>query len=84
MVVLMVATVILLPIALPWMLHGVSISAWSIAKSLIVLMLVPLAIALAVRAHWPDTAAEYQPVTAKTSTLAVIVLTVVAPGTNAR
>jgi BASS family bile acid:Na+ symporter len=82
MVVLMVATVIVLPLVLPWLLEGVSIGAWSIAKSLVVLMLVPLAIALAVRAHWPDVAAEYQPVLAKTSTVAVIVLVVVGLGLN--
>ncbi len=82
MVVLMVMTVVLLPIGLPWMLKGVSIGAWAIAKSLVVLMLVPLAIALAVRAHWPDIAAGYQPVMAKTSTLAVIVLVVVGLGLN--
>lgn len=82
MVVLMVATVIVLPIALPLLLDGVSISAWSIARSLVVLMLVPLAIALAVRAHWPASAAEYQPVLAKISTSAVIVLVVVGLGLN--
>lgn len=82
MVVLMVATVIFLPLVLPWLLDGVSIGAWSIAKSLIVLMLVPLSIALAVRANWPDLATEYQPVLAKTSTVAVIVLVVVGLGLN--
>ncbi|TVR26420.1 MAG: bile acid:sodium symporter family protein [Ilumatobacter sp.] len=82
MVVLMVATVIFLPLMLPWLLEGVSIGAWSIAKSLVVLMLVPLAIALAVRANWPDVAAEYQPLLAKTSSVAVIVLVVVALGLN--
>jgi predicted Na+-dependent transporter len=82
MVVLMVATVIFLPLVLPWLLDGVSIGAWSIAKSLVVLMLVPLSIALAVRANWPDLAAEYQPVLAKTSTVAVIVLVVVGLGLN--
>lgn len=82
MVVLMVATVIVLPIALPWLLEGVSIGAWSIARSLIVLMLVPLGLALAVRAHWPETAAAFEPVLAKTSTVAVIVLLVVGVGLN--
>lgn len=82
MVVLMVATVIVLPVALPWVLEGVSVDAWAIARSLVVLMLVPLAIALAVRAHWPETAAEYQPVLAKTSTVAVVVLVVVGLGLN--
>jgi predicted Na+-dependent transporter len=82
MIVLMVTTVVVLPIALPWVLDGASVSAWPIARSLVVLMLVPLAIALAVRAQWPDTAAEYQPVLAKTSTVAVIVLLVVGLGLN--
>lgn len=82
MVVLMVATVIVLPVALPSVLEGVSVDAWAIARSLVVLMLVPLAIALAVRAHWPETAAEYQPVLAKTSTVAVVVLLVVGLGLN--
>jgi predicted Na+-dependent transporter len=82
MVVLMVATVIFLPLVLPWLLEGVSIGAWSIARSLLVLMLVPLSMALAVRAQWPDVAAEYQPVLAKTSTVAVILLVVVGLGLN--
>jgi predicted Na+-dependent transporter len=82
MVVLMVATVVYLPLVLPWLLEGVSVDAWDIARSLIVLMLLPLAIALAVRAHWPRTAAEYQPLMAKTSTLALLVLLVVGFGLN--
>lgn len=82
MVVLMVATVIVLPIALPWLLEGVSIGAWSIARSLIVLMLVPLGLALAVRANWPETAAAFEPMLAKVSTVAVLVLLVVGVGLN--
>lgn len=82
MVVLMVGTVVILPIALPWVLDGASVDAWPIARSLVVLMLVPLAIALAIRANWPETAAEYQPVLAKTSTVAVLVLVVVGLGLN--
>lgn len=82
MVILMVLTVLVLPLVLPWLLSGASIGAWSIARSLIVLMLVPLALALSMRAHWPDTAAVYQPLLAKTSTLAVIVLVVVGLGLN--
>jgi predicted Na+-dependent transporter len=82
MVILMVLTVLVLPLVLPWLLGGASIGAWSIARSLIVLMLVPLAIALSVRAHWPGTAAEYQPLLAKTSTVTVIVLVVVGLGLN--
>lgn len=82
MTILMVLTVVIVPVVLPWLLDGASISAWSVARSLIVLMLVPLALALSVRAHWPDTAAEYQPLLAKASTVSVIVLVVVGLGLN--
>ena len=54
MVLLMVATVVVMPIALPLLLEGVEISAWDIASSLIFLMLLPLGVALFVRARYAD------------------------------
>jgi BASS family bile acid:Na+ symporter len=56
MVLLMVVTVVYMPIVLPLLLSGVSINAWDIAKSLIFLMLLPLAIALFVKARWSEIA----------------------------
>ena len=56
MVLLMVATVVYLPIVLPFVLTGVQVSPWEIAKSLIFLMLVPLAVALFVRARYEEVA----------------------------
>jgi predicted Na+-dependent transporter len=82
MVLLMVVTIIYMPIVLPLFLQGVSVNPWDIAKSLIVLMLVPLAIGLLIKSHSPDTAAEYQPVMAKASSLAILVLLVVGLGLN--
>jgi hypothetical protein len=41
MVLLMVVTIIYMPLVLPLLLPGVSVNPWDIAKSLIVLMLVP-------------------------------------------
>jgi predicted Na+-dependent transporter len=58
------------------------VNPWDIAKSLIVLMLIPLAIGLLIKSHSPDTAAEYQPVMAKVSSLAMLVLLVVGLGLN--
>ena len=46
MVLLMVVTIIYMPIVLPLLLSGVEINPWDIAKSLIVLMLLPLGIGL--------------------------------------
>src|SRR3990172_12745722 len=49
MVLLMVVTIIYMPIVLPLLLQGVQVNPWDIAKSLIVLMLVPLAIGLLIK-----------------------------------
>ena len=50
MVVLMVLTVGYMPVVLPMLLEGVAVSPAAIAKSLILLMLIPLALGLALRA----------------------------------
>ena len=47
MVVLMVITVGYMPLVLPLLLEGVSVNPASIARSLILLMLIPLAVGLA-------------------------------------
>jgi predicted Na+-dependent transporter len=76
MVLLMVVTIIYLPIVLPLLLQGVSVSPWDIAKSLIVMMLLPLAIGLFVNARYEDIAAKAQPTFGQASNMALLVLTV--------
>jgi BASS family bile acid:Na+ symporter len=76
MVLLMVITVGDLPLVLPWLLPGVSVSPGKIARSLVLLMLLPLGAALAVNAKWPAIAAKVKPVLDKTSNLSLIVLIV--------
>ena len=56
MVVLMVITVGYMPIVLPLLLEGVSVNPANIARSLILLMLIPLAVGLALRAWHPSAA----------------------------
>jgi predicted Na+-dependent transporter len=56
MVLLMVVTIAYLPLVLPFVLTGVQVNPWEIAKSLIVLMLIPLAIALFIRARYESVA----------------------------
>jgi predicted Na+-dependent transporter len=56
MVLLMVVTIAYLPIVLPLVLTGVQVNPWDIARSLIVLMLIPLGIALFIRARYEDVA----------------------------
>jgi BASS family bile acid:Na+ symporter len=65
MVLLMVTTVAYLPLALPLLLPGVSINPLDIASSLVVLMLLPLGVALAIRARYAEVAAQAQPVFAQ-------------------
>lgn len=80
MVLLMVATIIYMPIVLPLLLQGVSVNPWDIAKNLIVLMLIPLALGLLIKSHSPDSAARWQPVMNKISSLAILILLVVGLG----
>ena len=82
MVLLMVVTIIYMPLVLPLLLPGVSINPWDIAKSLIVLMLIPLSLGLLIKSHSSDTAAQWQPVMNKTSSLAMLLLMVVVLGLN--
>jgi BASS family bile acid:Na+ symporter len=56
MVLLMVITIAYLPLVLPFVLTGVQVSPWEIARSLVVLMLIPLGIALFIRARYEEVA----------------------------
>lgn len=82
MTLLMVATIFYMPFVLPLLLPGVAVNPWEIAKSLIVLMLIPLALGLLFKSHSPDSAAQWQPVMNKISSLAILILLVVGIGIN--
>src|SRR5262245_47980916 len=62
MVLLMVVTVGYLPLVLPVLLPGVSVNPAKIARSLFLLMLLPLAVALGIRAKFPAAAGRTKPV----------------------
>jgi BASS family bile acid:Na+ symporter len=76
MVLLMVVTVVYLPLVLPLLLPGVSVNPAQIARSLFLLMLLPLAGALAVKAYFADIAARTKPLLDRLSNLGLIVLVV--------
>lgn len=80
----MVVTILYVPIVLPVLLQGVSVNPWDIAQSLIVTMLIPLALGLLIKSHSPDSAAHWQPVMNKISSLAILILLVVGLGLNAK
>jgi bile acid:Na+ symporter, BASS family len=74
MVLLMVVTVGYLPLVLPALLPGVSVNPAKIARSLFLLMLLPVAGALAVNAQFPTAAARAKPVLNQASNLSLILL----------
>ena len=76
MVLLVVVTIIILPIALPLLLTGISVTFWDIASGLIILILVPLAVSLFVRARYPEAAASALPSFAQASNLSLLILMV--------
>jgi BASS family bile acid:Na+ symporter len=82
MVLLMVVTVGYLPLVLPLVLPGVSVSPVQIARSLFLLMLLPLAGALAVKARFAVAAAHTKPVLDRVSNLSLIALVLLITVTN--
>jgi BASS family bile acid:Na+ symporter len=74
MVLLMVVTVAYLPIVLPLLLPGVTVQPWDIARSLLLLMLLPLIIGLALKARYGDLAARVKPVLDWISNVSLILL----------
>jgi BASS family bile acid:Na+ symporter len=74
MVLLMVVTVVYIPLVLPLLLPGVSVNPAKIASSLFLLMLLPLAGALVVKAKRPAFAARVKPFFDKASNLGLIAL----------
>jgi BASS family bile acid:Na+ symporter len=82
MVLLMVVTVVYLPIVLPLLLPEVSVDSWAIARSLILLMLLPLAAGLALKARYGDLAARVKPTLDWVSNLSLIFLVVLITAAN--
>jgi BASS family bile acid:Na+ symporter len=74
MVLLMVVTVGYMPLVLPMMLEGVSVDPLKIGRSLVFLMLLPLAIGLLVRARLSGVAAKAQPFLSRLSILSLALL----------
>lgn len=72
MVLLMVVTILYAPLMLPLLLPGVQVNPLDIATSLVVLMLIPLAIGLFVKARYDEMAANLQPAFAQISNVGLM------------
>ena len=64
-----VGTIVVMPLAIPLLAQGMHISAWAIAKPLIFIILLPLAVGMAVLHASPQVAATIQPVIRKLTVL---------------
>ena len=82
MVLLMVVTVGYLPIVLPLLLPGVTVDPWNIARSLALLMLLPLAAGLALKARYEDLARRVKPVLDLISNISLILLALLITAAN--
>ena len=75
MLLLMVVSIAYLPLVLPLLLPGVAVDSLGIARSLIVMMLIPLVLALLLRARFETLARRLHPVFVKISNIALLLLT---------
>ncbi|HXJ88716.1 MAG TPA: bile acid:sodium symporter [Candidatus Binatia bacterium] len=82
MVLLMVVTVAYMPLVLPLLLEGVSVDPMKIGRSLVFLMMLPLAVGLLVKARLSGLAAKVQPSLGRVSILSLALLIVLLLITN--
>jgi BASS family bile acid:Na+ symporter len=68
-----VATVVLMPLMAPLLIQGLTLTAWALAKPLILLVLVPLLIGVAIRAYRAPMAAGIFPWVKKTGNLFLLI-----------
>ena len=76
MVLLMLVTIIYLPLVLPLLLGDVEVNPWDIARSLIIMMLIPLGVGLLIRARYEEAAAKIQPTFAMAANIGILGLAV--------
>jgi BASS family bile acid:Na+ symporter len=82
MVLLMVVTVGYLPLVMPLLLPGVTIDPWNIARSLVLLMLLPLAAGLALKVRYEDLTRRVKPVLDLISNISLILLVLLITAAN--
>ena len=78
MLLLLIVTIIFMPVVVPLVFPGASVSPWSIANSLIFIMLIPLVLALFVKARFPDIAVHIRPFAEILTSISILVLFIAA------
>jgi bile acid:Na+ symporter, BASS family len=82
MVLLMVGSIVFMPLALPLIVPGLKANPWSIAKPMLVLMLIPLAIGFALPLAGASLISGFFTLLRKISNLALVLLVVLVIGLN--
>lgn len=82
MVLLMLGSVVFMPVALPYLIPGLSADPLGIAKPLTLLLLLPLAVGFALSARWKRASERVLPYLRKVSSLAFLLLLVSLVGLN--
>ena len=82
MVLLMVVTVGYLPLVMPLLLPGVTVNPWNIARSLVLLMLLPLAAGLVLKAGYEELARRVKPLFDWISNVSLILLVLLITAAN--
>jgi BASS family bile acid:Na+ symporter len=76
MTLLVVTTIFYMPLVLPLLMGGVTVNPWEIARTLILLMFLPLTTGLLIRARYRKTAESWIPYLTKASNIALASLLV--------
>jgi len=82
MVLLMTVTVVYMPIVLPTLLPVAHVGAWSIAKPLVTVMLIPLTLGLLVRARKEASARYVEPYLRRAATIALVLAIILTLAAN--
>jgi BASS family bile acid:Na+ symporter len=82
MVLLMVGTTVLLPVALPRLVEGAQVNPWKIARFLTLLLLLPLVVGLIVKARLDPVAMRLRPILERVSTISLLTMLVLIMAVN--
>jgi BASS family bile acid:Na+ symporter len=69
-------TVVFMPFAVPVMVKGLTVGAWTVAKPLLLVVLLPLAVGMVILRTSPALASRIQPFVKKTTSISTIVMAV--------
>jgi BASS family bile acid:Na+ symporter len=70
-------TVVYMPIAVPLLVKGLSVSAWTVAKPMLFLVMIPLVVGMAIQLRRPSTAAFLQPYVKKVTAVDTLLMLLV-------